>query len=121
MAKKKAAKKASSKKKVKARKVAPSIKAQKEFCAAQAALGTREHQIHLHNITAKTANWTLSGGGNRVRGTTPAESESTLRATHAKRYKITFWTKPDKKVSVALGPDGTAIYNGRKIFVTHPH
>ena len=121
MAKKKAAKKASPKKKISARKVAPSTKAQNEFCAAQAALGTREHQIHLHNITAKAANWSLSGGGNRVRGTIPAESEGTLRATHAKRYKITFWIKPDKKASAPLGPDGTAIYNGRKIIVTHPH
>ncbi len=89
--------------------------------AEQAATGTLSHQMHLHNISAKTANWSLSGGGKRARGTTPAESESTVRATHAKRYKITFWTNPEKKESAALGPDGTAIYNGRKIFVTHPH
>ena len=119
MAKKKAAKKASPK--VRAKKVAPSKKAQNEFCVEQAASGTLDHQIHLHNISAKTANWSLSGGGNRARGITPAESESTVRATHAKRYKITFWTKPNKKVSAALGPDGSAIYNGRTIAVTHPH
>ena len=119
MAKKKAANKASSK--VSAKRVAPSKRAQAEFCAEQAAIGTRDHQLHLHNISAKTANWSLSGGGNRARGTTPAGSESTVRATHAKRYKLTFWTKPDKKVSAAIGPDGSAIYNGRAISVTHPH
>ena len=121
MAKKKAAKKASPKKKAPMRKVAPSKKAQAEFFDEQAACGTLDHQIHLHNISKKAANWSLSGGGNRVRGVTPPESESTLRATHAKRYKITFWVKPDKKESANLGPDGSAIYNGRKIFVTHPH
>lgn len=116
MAKKKAAKKAPA-----ARKVAPSKKAQNEFCAEQAASGTLDHQLHLHNISAKNANWSLSGGGNRARGTTPAGGESTFRASHAKRYKITFWTKPDKKVSANVGPDGAAIYNGRTIAVTHPH
>ena len=114
------AKKKSSEK-VTAKRVAPSKKAQGEFAAQQAACGTLEHQLHLLNISAKTANWSLSGGGNRAKGTTPAESESSVRATHAKRYKITFWTKPDKKVSANLGPDGSAIYNGRKIAVTHPH
>ena len=101
--------------------MAPSKKAQNEFAAEQTATGTLDHQLHLHNISAKTANWTLSGGGNRVRGITPAGGESTLRASHARRYKVTFWAKPDKKESASLGPDCTAIYNGRKIFVTHPH
>lgn len=114
------AKKKSSKK-VKARKVAPSKKAQAAYAAEQTANGTLRHQLHLHNISSKTANWSLSGGGNRAKGTTPAGSESSVRPTHAKRYKVTFWTKPDKKVSAALGPDGTAIYNGRAISVTHPH
>ena len=79
------------------------------------------HQIHLHNIFRRPANWTLSGGGNRARGLTPSEGESTLHVDHTRRYKITFWIKPHKKVSCNLGPDGTAIYTGRKIHVTHPH
>ncbi len=117
MATKKAAKKASPK----AKKVAPSKKAQNEFVAAQAASGTLSHRLHLHNISARTANWTLSGGGNRARGVTPSEGQSSVRPTHAKRYKVTFWIKPEKKVSAALNPDSAAIYNGVKIFVTHPH
>ena len=114
------AKKESSKK-VKARKVAPSKKAQAACAAEEAANGTLSHQLHLHNISPQPVNWSLSGGGNRARGTTPAGSESSVRPTHAKRYKVTFWIKPAKKVAAALGPDGTAIYNGRKIYVTHPH
>ena len=82
---------------------------------------TTRHQLHLHNISRGPANWTLSGGGNRVRGLTPTKSESTLHVDHARRYKITFWVKPHKKISCNLGPDGTAIYTGRKIHVTHPH
>ena len=121
MAKKKAAEKASPQENVKARKVAPSKKAQNEFLAAQAASGTLSHRLHLHNISPKTANWTLSGGGNRARGVTPSEGQSSVRPTHARRYKVTFWIKPEKKVSAALGPDSAAIYNGTKIFVTHPH
>ena len=121
MAKKKAATKASSKKAVKAKKVAPSKKAQNEFVAEQAACGTVSHQLDLHNISTRTANWTLSGGGNRARGVTPSGGQSSVRPSHAKRYKVTFWIKPEKKVSAALGPDCDAIYNGNKIFVTHPH
>ena len=116
MATKKAAKKAAA-----SRKIAPSKTAQNAYLAEQAAIGTVSHQLHLHNISAKTANWTLSGGGNRARGTTPAGGESSVRPTHAKRYKLTFWIKPEKKVSAALGPDSAAIYNGNKIYVTHPH
>lgn len=121
MAKRKAAKKARPKKKVKAKSVAPSKKAQNAYVAEQAASGTLSHQLHLHNISAKSASWALSGGGNRGRGTTPSGGESTFRVTHARRYKVTFWTKPENKVSAALGPDGSAIYNGRKVAVTHPH
>ena len=121
MAKKKAAKRASPKKKVTAKKVAPSKKAQNEFVAAQAASGTLSHRLHLHNISAKTANWTLSGGGNRARGITPSGGQSSVRPTHAKRYKVTFWVKPEKKVSAAVGPDCSAIYNGSKLYVTCPH
>lgn len=115
MAKKKAAKK------VPAEKVAPSIKAQAEFCAAQAECGVLRHRIHLHNISAKTANWSLSGRGNRAKGISPTGGESCVGVDHAKRYKVTFWVKPDKKVDVVVGPDGSAIYNGNKAFATHPH
>ena len=121
MAKKKAAKKARPKKKISAKRVAPSKKAQNAYLAEQAASGTLGHRLHLHNISAKTASWTISGGGNRARGTTPSGGESSVVASHARRYKVTLWNKPEKKVSVALGPDGTAIYNGRTVAVTHPH
>ena len=114
------AKKKSSKKPA-AKRVAPSKKAQAAYAAEQTANGTLSHQLHLHNISPKTANWSLSGGGNRARGVTPSEGQSSVRPTHARRYKVTFWIKPDKKVSAALGPDSAAIYNGAKIFVTHPH
>ena len=114
MAKKKAARKATPKK---ARQTAPAQQAETVDTGGL----TARHQIHLHNISRKPANWTLSGGGNRVRGLTPPEGESTLHVDHTRRYKITFWVKPHKKESCNLGPDGTAIYTGRKIYVTHPH
>lgn len=81
-----------------------------------------KHELHLLNVTKSVANWTLTGGGQKHRGVTPPFCESTIRVEHAKKYKITFWGKDKmKKESANLGPDGSAIYNGRGVAVTHPH
>ena len=81
-----------------------------------------KHQLHIHNVTKSTANWSLSGGGQKFRGCTPSMGESTVRVDHCKKYKITIWGKDKKrKESANLGPDGSAIYNGRGVAVTHPH
>ena len=78
-------------------------------------------RIQLHNVSRGVANFSISGGGNKVRGVTPPEGQSTVRVDVAKRYKVTFWRKPDKKVACSLGPDDTAIFTGTKAHVTYPH
>lgn len=81
-----------------------------------------KHELHILNVTKSVANWTVTGGGQKQRGVTPPFCESTVRMEHAKKYKITFWGKDKKKKESAdLGPDGSAIYNGRSVAVTHPH
>lgn len=81
-----------------------------------------KHELHVLNVTKSVANWTVTGGGQKQRGVTPPFCESTVRMEHAKKYKITFWGKDKKKKESAdLGPDGSAIYNGRGVAVTHPH
>jgi hypothetical protein len=81
-----------------------------------------KHELHILNVTKSAANWSLTGGGQKHRGVTPPSGESTIRVEHAKKYKITFWGKDkQKKESANLGPDGSAIYNGRGVAVTHPH
>lgn len=79
-------------------------------------------QLHIHNVSKSTANWTITGGGQKIRGCTPASGEGAVRVEHCKKYKITVWGKdPKKKESANLGSDGSAIYNGRGVAVTHPH
>ncbi len=81
-----------------------------------------KHRLHLHNITTQTAYWLLAGGSNRLKGSTPPLAESSVRVTHAKSYRITFWGKdPKKKESAVILPDGSAVYTGRKVVVTQPH
>ena len=81
-----------------------------------------KHELHVLNVTKSVANWTVTGGGQKHRGVTPPYCESTVRVDHAKKYKITFWGKDKtKKETADLSPDGSAIYNGRSVAVTHLH
>ena len=99
----------------------PKVSRRKAAEAGEQKAPASKLRIHLHNVSRSAANFSISGGGNRVRGVTPPEGQSTVRVDHAKRYKVTFWRKPDKKVSCSLGPDDTAIFTGTKVHVTYPH
>lgn len=112
-AKKKASKASSSKKKA----AAPPI---------ESAEPQEKHPINLHNITNATVLWRISAKGQRVEGITPAMGQSRVRLDHAKSYRISFrkFDKSGKKgasCDCRVVPDGSAIFNGRKIHVTHPH
>ena len=73
-------------------------------------------------MTKSTAHWILTGGAQKFRGCTPAGGKSTVRVEHCKKYKTTFRGKDKKKKeSAKLGPNGSAIYNGRGMAVTRPH
>jgi hypothetical protein len=119
---KKANRKAAKKSSTKPTKKAPAKAAAPDTRPLEPLVCQDKHQLHIHNVTKSTANWTLTGGGEKLRGCTPAAGESTARVGHCKKYKITFWGKDKKKKESAnLGPDGSAIYNGRGVAVTHPH
>lgn len=115
------AKKADKKPASKAKSAEPS-EASPDALALMPLVPALKHELHVLNVTKSAANWTVSGGGQKQRGVTPPFCESTVRMEHAKKYKITFWGKDKKKKESAdLGPDGSAIYNGRGVAVTHPH
>lgn len=119
---KKATKKPATKASRKSARKAVSKKAAPDTHPLEPLVCQEKHQLHLHNVTKSTANWSLSGGGEKLRGCTPAAGESTMRVGHCKKYKITFWGKDKtKQQSANIGPDGSAIYNGRGVAVTHPH
>ena len=70
--------------------------------------------------------WRVSAKGQRCEGATPAMSQSRVRVDFAKSYRVAFQKldKSGKKGPVCadkVGPSGSAIFNGRKVHVTHPH
>jgi len=94
--------------------------------AAAAVEPEEKHPIHLHNITNSTVYWRVSAKGQRWEGITPAMGQSRVRLDHAKSYRIAFrkFDKSGKKgasCDCRVGPDGSAIFTGRTIHVTHPH
>lgn len=116
------AKKAGKKPASKAKSAEPSAAASPDTLTLTPLVPAVKHELHILNVTKSVANWTLAGGGQKHRGVTPPLCESTIRVDHAKKYKITFWGKDKKKKeSAGLGPDGSAVYNGRRVAVTHPH